>query len=169
MDDKHVAQTNESFIVRRHIELDAGHRVPYHASQCRHLHGHRYRVTAVVRADGLVRNHPERSDSGMVLDFGAIKSALLEVVHGPCDHRLLLWEKDPLVSAGQLLQILDAEGLLGAVVLLPCIPTAEELARYWGQHLLRWFEGHAPGVYLAAVEVQETPTSMATWWWKGDV
>ncbi|MDP2056292.1 MAG: 6-carboxytetrahydropterin synthase, partial [Thiobacillus sp.] len=29
-------------LITRRLEFDAGHRIPNHASQCRHLHGHRY-------------------------------------------------------------------------------------------------------------------------------
>ena len=30
--------------ITRRLEFDAGHRIPDHASQCRHLHGHRYAI-----------------------------------------------------------------------------------------------------------------------------
>ena len=29
-------------LITRRLEFDAGHRIPDHKSQCRHLHGHRY-------------------------------------------------------------------------------------------------------------------------------
>ncbi|MHB8760606.1 MAG: 6-pyruvoyl trahydropterin synthase family protein, partial [Thiobacillus sp.] len=29
-------------LITRRLEFDAGHRIPNHGSQCRHLHGHRY-------------------------------------------------------------------------------------------------------------------------------
>ena len=30
--------------ITRRLEFDAGHRIPDHRSQCRHLHGHRYAI-----------------------------------------------------------------------------------------------------------------------------
>jgi 6-pyruvoyltetrahydropterin/6-carboxytetrahydropterin synthase len=161
------------FTVRKHIEIDAGHRVPYHASKCRHLHGHRYRVTAVVGAFALVAPETQASDAGMVLDFGVIKDVLNEVVHDRCDHKLLLWNGDPLVAGWKVYpdaptdlfqKALMAEHLTAGLVILPCIPTAEELARYWGTEILKitnrvWDER----LKLVGIDVMETPTSTATW------
>jgi 6-pyruvoyltetrahydropterin/6-carboxytetrahydropterin synthase len=152
------------FTVRRWIELDAGHRVPYHASKCRNLHGHRYRVTAVVGATELVAAETGRADAGMVVDFGVIKQVLLSVVHDPFDHKLILWTEDPLMSELGFVWALDTAGISRASVMgIPCIPTAEELARYWGQLVAVEFTRLATGLRLEALEVQETPTSVATW------
>jgi len=141
------------FLVRKHIEIDAGHRVPYHGSKCRNIHGHRYRVTVVVGSEYLIDAELEDAESGMVTDFGVIKKILMELVHDKCDHKLLLWEGDPLARAW-----LVEYGL----VLLPCIPTAEELARYWGEQIQQaWKDDNR--LTLIAVEVMETPTSFAIW------
>ena len=60
--------------ITRRLEFDAGHRIPDHASQCRHLHGHRYALEItlsgdIIRADGLPAN-------GMVVDFTKIKDVV---------------------------------------------------------------------------------------------
>ena len=34
--------------ITRRLEFDAGHRIPHHANQCRHLHGHRYALEITV-------------------------------------------------------------------------------------------------------------------------
>lgn len=154
------------FTIRRWIELDAGHRVPYHGSKCRHLHGHRYRAMAVVTSpDGqVVPAASKRSDAGMIADFGVIKQVLTTVVHDPFDHKLLLWEQDPLANdPGFHLSLDGAELWEGGVVIVPCIPTAEELARYWGQEVAAELTRLATGLRLASMEVRETPTSFATW------
>ena len=57
--------------ITRRLEFDAGHRIPDHASQCRHLHGHRYALEVtlsgeIIKADGLAVN-------GMVMDFADVK------------------------------------------------------------------------------------------------
>jgi 6-pyruvoyltetrahydropterin/6-carboxytetrahydropterin synthase len=42
--------------ITRRLEFDAGHRIPDHASQCRHLHGHRYALEITLSG----RDHPGR-------------------------------------------------------------------------------------------------------------
>lgn len=165
------------FLIRKTIELDAGHRVPYHASKCRRLHGHRYVVTAIVAAPELVPAATQRPDAEMVMDFGVIKQALQEVVHDPFDHKLILWAQDPLGQTPDFLMALENAGLEAAdgssgVMWIPCIPTAEALAQFWGEALARRLEemqasnGHlgAAGLRLAACEVKETPTAVALWY-----
>ena len=36
--------------ITRRLEFDAGHRIPNHQSQCRHLHGHRYALEVTLVA-----------------------------------------------------------------------------------------------------------------------
>lgn len=152
------------FVIRRWIELDAGHRVPYHGSKCRHLHGHRYRATAIISAPDVVPAESKRSDSGMVADFSVIKQVLTDVIHNPFDHKLLLWQEDPLIEPAASFEP-DVRAILGeyGLVVVPCIPTAEELARYWGQLVAAEFGRLATGLRLQALEVRETPTSFARW------
>ena len=37
--------------ITRRLEFDAGHRIPDHQSQCRHLHGHRYAMEITLSGD----------------------------------------------------------------------------------------------------------------------
>ena len=39
--------------ITRRLEFDAGHRIPHHDGQCRHLHGHRYAIELTVSGDVL--------------------------------------------------------------------------------------------------------------------
>lgn len=147
-----------TFLVRKHIELDAAHRVPNHDSGCRFLHGHRYRVTVEVEAQGLVRAESGRSDAGMVVDFGILKQLLLTLVHDPFDHRLMLWEKDPILPGLRKAH----PAVANSIVLVPCIPTAEALAAYWGGLIHKALEDQLR-LRLRTVEVRETPSSFAVW------
>lgn len=151
------------FTVRKEIEFDAGHRVPYHGSQCRNLHGHRWKVAAVVSAPTIVDPDPQRPDSGMVVDYGVIKKVLMEQVHARFDHHFILWEHDPLIQGGieafltMATPVLSTEGSMG-IVRVPCIPTSEGLA----QHIFELVEGaFVQPLKLVAIELYETPTSMA--------
>ena len=53
--------------ITRRLEFDAGHRIPNHQSQCRHLHGHRYALE--ITLGGGVIDAAGRPDDGMVMDF----------------------------------------------------------------------------------------------------
>ncbi len=82
--------------VTRRLEFDAGHRIPDHASQCRHLHGHRYALEVtlsgeIIKADGLPVN-------GMVMDFADVKRIAKELVVYQWDHAFLVYRGDSLVA-----------------------------------------------------------------------
>lgn len=143
------------FKIRKSIEIDAGHRVPFHDSKCHNIHGHRYRVTAIVGAEETIAPDAGSSDSGMILDFGILKRILMEEIHDVYDHKLILWEHDPIVDG--ITKILDSGGL----VAVPIIPTAEELARFWAGAIEDRLHSQGTDLWLEALEVRETPSSFA--------
>ena len=106
--------------ITRRLEFDAGHRIPDHASQCRHLHGHRYAIELtlsgeIIKADGLPVN-------GMVMDFADVKRIANECVVERWDHAFLVYRGDATVMT-----------MLNAIpnhktVVLDVVPTAENLA-----------------------------------------
>ena len=139
--------------VTKWIEFDAGHRIPFHDSKCRHLHGHRYRVEATLR--GPIQKG-QQSQSGMVLDFGHIKAILTAEVHDKYDHRFLFWTND---AAMPFLNI-DIEAL--GIVLINFIPTAENLAQDIFVRTAPLFnEKYGTDLHLVRIRVYETPTSFA--------
>lgn len=185
-------------VISKEVELDAGHRVPTHASKCKNLHGHRYKVKAEMRCEELVPDESGRSNAGMVMDFGVLKQALMEVIHDPFDHKLILWEHDPLLQAfimvtsgipevysplgfgpaeeerpktgtfDALKPLLAVVGISEGLVVVPCIPTAENLARLWFESVAAYLRGRvghemAEGAHLVRLEVYETPTSCAVY------
>ncbi|HPR07329.1 MAG TPA: 6-carboxytetrahydropterin synthase, partial [Denitromonas sp.] len=83
--------------ITRRLEFDAGHRIPDHASQCKHLHGHRYVIEItltgdIIRADGNPAN-------GMVMDFGDIKRIAKTHLVDQWDHAFLAYRGDaPIVN-----------------------------------------------------------------------
>ena len=156
---------NEQFLITREIGIDAGHRVPDHASKCRSLHGHRYTIQATCRGP-LIEAGEQR---GMVLDFGFLKEEMMQEIDAPCDHGMILWEDDPWVqvlrpaaqgfaSAPSLKQ--GAQALKLYVV--DFTPTAENLARHWFQRLAPRVQIRSEGVArLQRVRVWETPNCYA--------
>lgn len=137
-----------SFLIRRKIEIDAGHRVPTTDSKCKNVHGHRYVIEAVLRTEDVVQ---EGVEAGMVRDFGIVKATMMRDIHDKFDHKLILWKDD--VHARALIDVLGPEG----IVLVPTIPTAENLARVWFDRLARSLPA------LVAVNVRETPNATATY------
>lgn len=136
------------------VEFDAGHRVPYHKSKCRSLHGHRYRLECafsgpIIQAEGA-------SDDGMVADFSDLKGIMMEEAHDVFDHALILSRKDPHVDA-----IAQASPDT-KIVLLPCSPTVENLASVIFERVSeacdKAFEGR---VSLSHLRLFETPNSWA--------
>jgi 6-pyruvoyltetrahydropterin/6-carboxytetrahydropterin synthase len=106
--------------ITRKLEFDAGHRIPDHASQCRHLHGHRY-VLEVTLAGDIIRAEGE-AVNGMVMDFADVKRIAVRHVVDVWDHAFLAWRGDTVVTT-------FLAGLPGhKTVLLDVIPTAENLA-----------------------------------------
>ena len=147
--------------IRRWVETDTGHRVPNHASKCRHIHGHRYRWEAEITGELVVESGA--TDEGMIMDFGDVSAILNERIHDVVDHAFLIHEKDmPLIEAMTSFQ--STLHHHHRTVILPFVPTAENLARWAYEqvapHLLDRYAGR---LHLAAFHVRETPKSWASW------
>ncbi len=108
-------------LITRRLEFDAGHRIPDHKSQCRHLHGHRYVIEITLTGD--IINQGGDASNGMVMDFSEVKAlAKANVVDG-WDHAFIVYSGDTPVL--QFLQSLPNH----KTVVLDCVPTAENLAQ----------------------------------------
>ncbi len=106
--------------ITRRLEFDAGHRIPDHLSQCRHLHGHRYAIEITLIGDIIER--PGDAANGMVMDFSEVKSlAELHLVNA-WDHAFLVFSGDQQVS--DFLASIPGH----KTVVLDRVPTAENLA-----------------------------------------
>lgn len=159
----------------REIGIDVGHRVTYHGSKCRNLHGHRYRVQAICRGP----LYTDGAQQGMVVDFGFLKETMLEEIDAPCDHGTVLWADDPLLKdlheAGLLRDDLSnlrgevretgfslTEWFSGKLYLIPYVPTAENLAQHWFQRLSpRVSELTSKRARVHRLRVWETPNCYA--------
>lgn len=108
------------FITRR-LEFDAGHRIPDHQSQCRHLHGHRYALE--ITLSGEVIEKDGDAANGMVMDFSQVKELANLHLISAWDHAFLAYKGDQAIV--DFLASLPGH----KTVLLDCIPTAENLAR----------------------------------------
>jgi 6-pyruvoyltetrahydropterin/6-carboxytetrahydropterin synthase len=106
--------------ITRRLEFDAGHRIPDHKSQCRHLHGHRYALEITLSGDIIGKEGD--AANGMVMDFSEVKSIAKQHVVDVWDHAFLVYKGD--VAVLDFLRSLPDH----RTVVLDCIPTAENLA-----------------------------------------
>jgi len=126
------------------VEIDFcyGHRLLNYSGMCRYLHGHNGRAVIVLEGD-------ELDERGMLVDFTDIKRNLRTWIDERLDHRMILCEKDPVLSA---LQELDEP-----VFVIPENPTAEIIAR------LIYDQAHKEGFPVVEVSLWESEKSFATY------
>ncbi len=140
--------------ITRRLEFDAGHRIPDHASQCRHLHGHRYAIEITLSGD--VIDAAGRADNGMVMDFADIKKIAAELVVDCWDHAFLAYRGDTVVTA--FLASLPGH----KTVLLDVVPTAENLAAEAFRILEPAYRSsYGNSLRLEKVRLYETPNCWA--------
>lgn len=143
-----------SMRITRRLEFDAGHRIPNHASQCRHLHGHRYAIEItlsgeVICADGA-------SEEGMVMDFSDVKRIANSVLVNRWDHAFLAYQGDRAVV--DFLATLPGH----KTVVLPVVPTAENLAAEAFRILdAAYRDTYGNQLRLERVRLYETPNNWA--------
>ena len=141
-------------LITRRLEFDAGHRIPDHKSQCRHLHGHRYVIE--VTLSGTIVDQPGDSANGMVMDFSQVKDIARRVVVDAWDHAFLVFSGDQAVV--DFLASLPGH----KTVLCDCIPTAENLAQMAFRLLdPAYREAYGNAVQLERVRLYETPNCWA--------
>jgi len=140
--------------ITRRLEFDAGHRIPNHNSQCRHLHGHRYALE--VTLSGEIITQEGVSEQGMVMDFSDVKRIAKEQLVDPWDHAFLVYRGDK-----QVLEFLNS--IPGhKTIVLDVVPTAENLAQVAFQLLDRAYQGtYNNHLTLQKVRLYETPNNWA--------
>lgn len=141
-------------LITRRLEFDAGHRIPNHNSQCRHLHGHRYAIEITLSGDIIeTEGAPEQ---GMVMDFSDVKA----IAHGKITQ---LWDHAFLVYAGDLPLVNFLNALPDhKTVVLNSIPTAENLAREAFKILEPAYQDiYGNHLRLERVRIYETPNNWA--------
>ena len=145
---------NLTMLITRRLEFDAGHRIPSHDSQCRHLHGHRYAIEITLSGDIIADENV--SAQGMVMDYSEVKRIAKEQLVDAWDHAFLVYRKDKVV-----LDFLNALPEHKTVV-LDAPPTAENLAQF-AFKLLDSAYHHAYGnhLQLERIRIYETPNNWA--------
>jgi 6-pyruvoyltetrahydropterin/6-carboxytetrahydropterin synthase len=128
--------------VSQELPFCYGHRLLRHPGKCARLHGHNGLARLFLRAGAL-------DAGGMVVDFDVVADRVGRWIEETLDHRMLLHQDDPAVSA--LLAI--GEQLRP----VPFHPTAENLAK------LIFDRAREEGLPVVRVQLVEQPGSVATY------
>ncbi|MDP2024861.1 6-carboxytetrahydropterin synthase QueD [Sulfuriferula sp.] len=141
------------FITRR-LEFDAGHRIPNHTSQCKHLHGHRYAIEITLSGDIITAEG--QSEQGMVMDFSDVKRIAKEQVVDAWDHAFLAYRGDKVVC--DFLASLPNH----KTIILEVVPTVENLAQIAFDILNPAYrDTYGNHLRLKQVRIYETPNNWA--------
>ena len=141
-------------LITRRLEFDAGHRIPDHKSQCRHLHGHRYALEITLAGD--IIHHDGSSANGMVMDFSEIKALANQHLVDLWDHAFLVYAGDTAVV--EFLKTLPNH----KTVILDGIPTAENLAEQAFRILDSvYHDTYGNHLRLERIRLYETPNCWA--------
>lgn len=140
--------------ITRRLEFDAGHRIPNHASQCKHLHGHRYAIEITLSGDLITAEG--QSDQGMVMDFSDVKRIAKVKLVDAWDHAFLAYRGDKVVC--DFLASLPEH----KTVMLDAVPTAENLAQIaFGILEPAYQDTYGNNLRLERVRLYETPNNWA--------
>jgi 6-pyruvoyltetrahydropterin/6-carboxytetrahydropterin synthase len=140
--------------ITRRLEFDAGHRIPNHNSQCKHLHGHRYAIE--ITLSGEIITTEGVSEQGMVMDFSDVKRIAKEQLVDTWDHAFLVYCGDRVVL--NFLNTLPNH----KTVVLDVPPTAENLAMLAFKQLdSAYRDTYGNHLQLERVRIYETPNNWA--------
>ena len=140
--------------ITRKLEFDAGHRIPNHDGQCRHLHGHRYQLEITVA--GNLNNISGDPSEGMVVDFGDIKKIANKFLVEEWDHAFLVAKFDTQVAS--FLSTIPNH----KTVILDKVPTVENLAQKAFEILAPLIKDNFKNkLWLSKIRLYETPNCWA--------
>jgi 6-pyruvoyltetrahydropterin/6-carboxytetrahydropterin synthase len=141
-------------LITRRLEFDAGHRIPNHNSQCKHLHGHRYAIEISLSGD--IISAEGKSEQGMVMDFSDVKRIANTHLVDLWDHAFLAYRGDNVVC-DFLASIPNHK-----TVILDVVPTAENLAQIAFDILNPAYQDtYGNQLRLEQVRLYETPNNWA--------
>ena len=141
-------------LITRRLDFDAGHRIPNHTSQCKHLHGHRYAIEITLSGD--IITDAGRSEQGMVMDFSDVKRIAREKLVDAWDHAFLVWQSDK-PGCDFLASLPDHK-----TIILDAVPTAENLAKTAFDILDPAYQDtYGNHLRLERVRLYETPNNWA--------
>lgn len=135
-------------------EWDMWHRIPNHTSQCKNIHGHRYKIEITLEWD--IIDSIWASDEWMIIDFWDIKKITKEFIDSKLDHGYM-WYKWAIV-----LDLIKKENF--KYIEVDFIPTAENIAVWIFNELSPKFqEIYWNNLKLHKIKLFETPNNFVSY------
>ena len=134
------------FKIKSEVQFDMAHYLSGYVGKCSNIHGHRYRLIAMLKSETL---HQEGQLRGMVDDFSNFKNALKEI-ENIFDHKLIIEENEEGKALAEKLKDLPNDF---DIYFVPYRPTAEEMSRDIFNRL------KSKGLSVCEVELFETPNN----------
>lgn len=125
--------------IRVHTHFDAAHRLRNYTGKCSRMHGHTWKIEALVQGNGL-------DSTGMLIDFKVIKGILAEIVD-EFDHQYI---NELPVFSDNLPDTMN--------------PTAENIAKYIYDKMQQQINAGMPDIRLSKITVWESPAAAAVYW-----
>lgn len=129
-------------------EFDSAHFLAGYNGKCANIHGHRWKIEAVVESDALIADGEK---SGMIMDFSDFKKEVRALAKS-FDH-VLIYERGSLRET--TLAALNEENF--RLIEVGFRPTAENFAEYFFGVL------RSKGLPMKSVTVYETPENCAVY------
>mgnify|MGYP001091941646 CR=1 FL=1 len=128
------------------FQFEAAHSLDHHEGLCANLHGHSYRLEICVIGGVQSGSH---SESGMVMDFQALKQIVSEVILNHFDHALIVERQSPYKIQTTKRVEMDVQ------------PTCENMLLFFAERLRNELPEH---VELHHLKLHETATGYAEWY-----
>lgn len=129
--------------ITRRIVFHAGHMLKDDTSKCYHPHGHEYVLEVTIQGDIQTGG----AENGMVMNFGSLKSLMMDVIHDKFDHKFIIEKDEPRFE--DFMKAVGSDG----VVVMTSPPTAENLIIVICNLLQSFLR---PGVKITKIRLQET-------------
>ena len=132
------------FKIKSEVQFDMAHYLSGYKGKCSNIHGHRYKLIAMLKSETLIAEGQLR---GMVDDFSNFKDALKEIAD-IFDHKLVIEDNEEGKSLAKKLEELPNDF---DIYFVNYRPTAEEMSRDIFNRL------KINGLAVCEVELFETP------------
>ncbi|MBK9638849.1 MAG: 6-carboxytetrahydropterin synthase [Bacteroidetes bacterium] len=140
----------EKVTLTKIFTFDAAHVLENYPGKCKYIHGHTYHLHVTI--SGEIRDEMNHPYNGMIIDFTDLKRWVQESVLNLFDHALLLYKN----SITAKIDFPQKE----RIYLTKYTPTCENMLL----DIVERLKHSAPNnIYLTEVNLQETPTAIATW------
>ncbi len=138
--------------ITKEFRFEMAHALFCHQGLCKNIHGHSYTLAVTVK--GIPIDDESRSDNGMLMDFGELKTIVNAQIVNIFDHALVLHKS----VSKNLLKELNAN--FEKIIIVDYHPTSENLLIDYVNRI----QDKLPGsVKLHNLQLRETATCLAEW------